>query len=235
MRIVIFYILLIFGLLLNSCDLSELLNKVEVSYDIEYLPHDESPAMITYMQADGKVAYDTIGPGSWTFNGIFSDGDQAGVWVETQATKGTVGVYLVAWYSELNDLEDYVDAWTWTLPIKGNVGLETVIDRTVCRQVSYTVTVEGTNGMPVEITYTEKDYESQSLTSEANLSDGIWRYSECFPVGSYASISLNSVAISGTATITLNIDYPDKTNVNEVLIIDFSTNTKTGALGFPVE
>lgn len=229
------YALLLITILLNSCSLLDLFQKTEVSYDVDYSPRDESPAVIKYLEANGKTSYDTITSGSWSYNGLFNDGDKAGVWVETPAQKGTIGIYLVAWYSASNELEDYVDAWTWTLPLTETAGMETIINRIVCRQVAYTVSVEGTNGIPVEITYTEKDYESKSLTSETNLSDGIWRYSECFPVGSYASISVNSVAVSGTATINLNIDYPDKTDINEVLIVDFSTNTRTGALGFPVD
>ncbi len=65
--------------------------------------------------------------------------------------------------------------------------------------------------------------------------NGTWTYSDDFPTGGYASVNLTSDATSGTATIRIQIDYDNKADIDETLTVDFSTPTKTGALGFPVE
>ena len=234
-RIKLFLLIIVVFSFFTSCDLQSLLNKVEVNYDVEFDPNDNSSATVSYYNAKGELVTETIEAGDWSYKGIFDDGQQTGVWVESNAQSGTVGVYLVIWYSELNDLEDYVDANTWTLPLGSKVGLESIITRVKTYPVSYKVTVEGTNGVPVKIQYTDKDYDSQSLLSEASKADGVWTYNGNFPVGGYASVTVSSEATSGTATIDIFIDYDDKAVVTDQLIVDFSTTTKTGSLGFPVE
>lgn len=219
----------------SSCDLQSLLSKVEVNYDVDFDPNDNSSATISYYVPGGELVTDTIEAGDWSYKGIFDDGQPTGVWVESDAQSGYVSVYMVIWYSELNDLEDYVDANTWTLPLDGKVGLESTVSRTKTYPVSYKVTVAGTNGVPVKIQYSDKDYSSGSLLSEASKTDGIWSYNGNFPVGGYASVTVSSEATSGTATIELTIDYDDKDNVTDQLVVDFSTATKTGSLGYPVE
>ncbi|MBN1769364.1 MAG: hypothetical protein JXR50_11105 [Prolixibacteraceae bacterium] len=231
----IFILLLFTAGLFSACNIEELLNKVEVSYDVDFSAEANDEAVISYYKPGGKLETETINPGEWSYNGIFSYGDKAGVWVESGAQDGYVNVYLVVWYSELTGNEDYVDANTWMLPFSGKKGLETSIDTTKFYPVDYTVTVTGTNGAPVEIQYTEKDYGSGSLLSETSLADGVWTYNDNFPTGGYASVNLTSEATSGTAIIRIQIDYDDKADVDETLTVDFSTSTKTGALGFPVE
>ena len=223
----------------SSCDLLDsLLSKVEVNYDIDFDPNDNSEAVVTYYAANGDLIEETIPAGEWSYKGIFDDGQKTGVWVKTEAQGGYLSAYLVIWYSELNDLEDYVDANTWSLPINGAVGLEAVVQREKpikTYPVVYTVEVEGTNGVPVEILYSDKDYDSQSLLSEATHTNGVWQYNEEFPVGAYTSVTVKSAAVSGFAKITISIDYDDKPARTESLIVDFSSATKTGSLGFPVE
>lgn len=227
--------ILFVSLIFVSCNIDNLLNKVEVTYEVDYMPNNNTPATLNYYTPDGEVKTTSIEAGSWSYNGIFDDGQNTGVWLNSDAQSGTVSLYLVVWYSELNDKEDYVDAWTWTFPQEQNVGLYTVIDRLQCFMVRYSVHVEGTNGIPVNIQYTDKDYQNGNLTKEETLLDGNWQYSECFRSGSYASLNATSEATSGKATINITIDYDDKTDVNESIVIDFSTNTKTGALGFEVD
>jgi hypothetical protein len=236
MRKPVFIILLFLAAsIFTACNIDELLNRVEVSYDVDFTAEANDEAVISYYKPGGKLETETINPGEWSYNGIFSYGDKAGVWVESDAQDGYLSLYLVAWYSELTDNEDYVDSDTWMLPFTGKKGLETTVDTTQYYPVNYTVTVSGTNGVPVEIQYTEKDYGSGSLLSETSLTDGTWTYNDIFPTGGYASINLTSEATSGTATMRIQIDYDDKADVDETMTVDFSTSTKTGALGFPVE
>jgi hypothetical protein len=232
---VIFILLLFTAGLFSVCNIDELLNRVEVSYDVDFTAEANDEAVISYYKPGGKLETETINPGEWSYNGIFSYGDKAGVWVESDAPDGYMNVYIVVWYSELTDNEDYVDANTWMLPFTGKKGLKTTVDTTKYYPVDYTVTVTGTNGVPVKVQYTEKDYGSGSLLSETSLTDGIWTYNDNFPTGGYASINLTSDATSGSATMRIQIDYDDKADVDETLTVDFSTSTKTGALGFPVE
>lgn len=237
MRPYLFILFLAFTLL-SSCDLDWLMSKVEVTYDVDFEPTTEAEATITYYNAKGELIEEIIPAGEWSYKGIFDDGQQTGVWVETDAPSGYVSAYMVIWYSELNDLEDYVDANTWALPISGKKGLESVVKKEEAVKtypVKYIVDVEGTNGVPVEIQYSDKDYASQSLLSEATQMNGAWTYNEEFPVGGYASVTASSSASSGTATITVTINYDDKAVVTDQLIVDFSTSTKSGSIGFPVE
>lgn len=237
-RFLIFFLIL--GMF-SSCDLSELLNKVEVNYWAEFNPSGEAAeATVNYYAPNNEIRSDIIEVSAgnsieWEYTGIFSEGDQTGFWISTDAKDGYVHSQLIAWYSVLNDLEDYVDVEIWDLPQSENMELLHVLTLTKCYNTSYSVVVEGTNGVPVDIQYAEFDYDSQSLLAETTKSDGEWNYSECFPEGGYASVTVSSTATSGTAKIQIKIDYDDKADVIETLTVDFSTATKSGSLGFPVE
>lgn len=223
--------LFLISLVYVSCDFEEVFKKVEVNYDVGFHPDEWAEATITYYDAKGELVSEVIEPGDWSFKKLFNDGDHAGVWIETDAPKGYVDAVLVIWYSELSDLEDYVDANTWVLPLSGKVCLESKVSKEKCYAINYEVVVEGTNGVPVEITYSIKE----QLQRNETLTDGKWDYENCFTSSDYASVFVNSVATSGTATLKLIIDYTDKDDVVEVMIIDFNTSTKTGGIGKPIE
>lgn len=222
-------------LLFSSCNLQSLLSKVEVNYDVDFDPKDQTEATVIYYNQKGELISEIIPAGEWSYKGIFDDGAITGVWVESDAQSGYLSIDLIIWYSELNDFDDYVDANTWVLPLNGKVGFQSGVERIKKYPVTYTVTVEGTNGVPVDIMYSDEDYDSQSLLSEASKINGLWQYEGNFPIGGYASITASSVATSGTATIVIAIDYDTKADVSDTMVIDFSTATKTGSLGFPVE
>lgn len=233
----IVYFSFIMLLFVSACDLSDLIKKVEVNYEVEFSAEEGEEAVVIYYNPKGELVEENITVGSWSFKGIFDDGSPTGVWVDTDAGKGYIDVYLVIWYSELNDLEDYVDANMWTLPISDKVGLSSIVSRdtTTYYPVSYSVNVEGTNGVPVNIKYTDADYDSQSLLSEASKLDGLWEFDDEFAVGSYASVSVTSEATIGSAIITITVDYDDKSPVTKTETVDFTTTTKSGAIGFAVE
>lgn len=220
---------LLFGLL-SACDLSDLLNRVEVMYDVHFHSEEGETAEVFYMDAGGELMSMTISPGMWTYNGIFKYGQEAGVWMETDATRGSLSATLIIWYEELTDREDYLDGHVWSLPISERVGLSSPIQKNECFNVRYNVSLKDTDGSPVTIRHTSR--EGREL--ELSIYDGTWSYSDCFESGSYASVYIFSSSSTGTASVSLVITYNEDNIVRDRVLVDFASNTLTGGVGKPV-